>query len=463
MQGREQRTFIEGIDFGSVFKFQLIFSALASSLQPVRLTIGLIMVLVLFSGGRVWDSFDAPMQSNLNSQISDEQLNQKRIVAIAESATIFSNTAPPDSQDWSVNQAQAHLIMVWEEYLFEGTPSDVERMEFEQLYVLLEEVRPRGVFEASALYIADHWNNLIGGALDIDIALMWKSIVAIVWEYPQLIWESGHHWFISLYGLLFALTLCVGGGAISRMQACQHAGKVQLSLEESLRYACSRWRVSLLALIGPAMLVAIFSMVLIISGFLLLSIPVLNLLGGVLYGLALSLGLLIALIAIFYVATFPMLVPAVMVENCGGGESVQRSFAYLISRTLQYFIYVIMLVVAMILGYLLVKIIATLTLDLTAGLFGTLALNNSLHSAGALQEIVVPTVGLSWYENIASVLVSCWETLVHDCMIGWIFSGFFSMGTMLYLLMRNACDGQSTRDIWQEGLVPGTSIPLNDD
>ena len=463
MQGREQRTFIEGIDFRSVFKFQLIFSALASSMQPVRLTIGLIMVLVLFSGGWIWDSFDAPMQSSLNSQISDEELKQRRIVAIAESATIFGNTAPPESQDWSVNQAQNHLIMTWEEYLFEGPPSDSKRVEFEEAYVLLEEVRPRGVFEASAIYAAGHWNNLIDGALNIDIALMWKSVVAIVWEYPQLIWQAGHHWFISLYGLLFMLTLCIGGGAISRIQACQHAQMIQLSLEESLRYAWSRWRVSLLALIGPAMLVAIFSMFLIISGFLLLSIPILNLLGGVLYGLALLIGLLIALIAIFYVATFPMLIPAVMVENCGGSESVQRSFAYLISRTLQYFVYVIMLIVVMILGYLIVKIIATLTLDLTANLFGTLALNSSLYSAGALQENGIPAVGLVWYENIAGALVSCWETLIHDCMIGWIFSGFFSTGTMLYLLMRNACDGQSTRDIWQEGLIPGTSIPLDED
>jgi hypothetical protein len=195
-------------------------------------------------------------------------------------------------------------------------------------------------------------------------------------------------------------------------------------------------------------------------GLVLLNIPWLNLLGGLLYGFALLLGLVVALVAIGYAACFPLFIPAVVIEDCRGGEAVQRSFAYLLSRALQFVGYLACLIVAMVFGYLVVRIVANLTLDLTANIVGTWTFNMSLHGAGSLQDVAVPAVGITWYESTAGLLIGLWETIVHDIMLGWIFSGFFSASAMMYVLMRYSCDGQDTRDIWWPGLKQGTNIPI---
>ncbi|MCH2147183.1 MAG: hypothetical protein MK073_05145 [Phycisphaerales bacterium] len=463
MQGRQQKTYIDGIDFKSIFQFQSIFGAIASSFQPVRITIGLLMVLVIFAAGRMWDSTSTPLSDSWTSSESVHELEEQRMLTIAKIATAFGHSAPAGSNKWAFSDAQTYLIESWEDYVYEGNVSDADMLEYQQLYELTEQLKPRGVFESSCLHIAHHWNALIDGALDLNFSVMWKSVVAIVWEYPILVWQSGHHWFISLFGFLLIFTLCIGGGAISRMQACQFARQSQLSIDEALTYSWSQWRPAVLAVVSPAMFVAGISILLMLAGLVLFSIPIINVIGSLLYGLALIFGLCIALISIFYAVSFPMLVPAVMVEHCSGGESVQRAFSYVIARSLQYLTYLLLLVIAMVIGFVFVRLVATLTLDVTAALVGSMTLNDSLLNAGAIQPLSTPATGLAWYEQAGSAVISCWEIIVHDCMIGWVFSGFFSASTMVYLLMRRACDGQSTKEIWTEGLIPGTNIPMNDE
>ena len=446
-----------------MFQFQSIFGAIASSFQPVRLTIGLLMVLVLFAAGRIWDSASSPLIDSWTASESIRELEEQRKLTIAKIATAFGHSAPTGSTEWSFDDAQTHLIESWQDYVYEGNVSDADRVEYQQLYELAEQLKPRGIFESSCLYIAHHWNALIDGALNLNFPVMWKSVVAIVWEYPILVWQSGHHWFISLFGFLLIFTLCIGGGAISRMQACQFARQSQLSIDEALKFSWSQWRQAVLAVVSPAMFVAGISILLMLAGLVLFSIPIINVIGSFFYGIALVFGLSVALISIFYVVSFPMLVPAIMVEHCSGGESVQRAFSYVIARSLQYLMYLLLLVIAMVIGFVFIRLVATLTLDVTAALVGSMTLNDSLQSAGSIESLSTPAIGLAWYEQSGSAIISCWEIIVHDCMIGWVFSGFFSASTMVYLLMRLACDGQSTKEIWTEGLIPGTNIPMNDE
>jgi len=463
VQGRQQKTYIDGIDFKNVFQFQSIFGAIASSFQPVRLTIGLLMVLVIFAAGRLWDSISEPMGESWIATESINELEEKRKLAIAKVATAFGHSAPTGSNEWSFDDAQAYLVESWEDYIYEGNVSGADLVEYQQLYELIETFKPRGVFESSCVYIAHHWNALIDGALDLNFSLVWKSTASIVWEYPKLVWQSGRHWFISIFGFLLIFTLCIGGGAISRMQACQFAHQSQLSIDEALKFSWGQWRPTVLAVVSPAMFVAGISILLMLAGLILFSIPIINVIGSLLYGIALIFGLFIALISIFYAVSFPMLVPAVMVESCTGGESVQRAFSYVIARSIQYLTYLLLLVIAMVVGFVFIRLITTLTLDVTASLVGSMTLNNSLLNAGAIQPMATPATGLAWYEQTGSAIISCWEIIVYDCMIGWVFSGFFSSSTMVYLLMRRACDGQSTKEIWTDGLIPGTNIPRNED
>jgi hypothetical protein len=417
------------------------------------------MVLVIIAAGRIWDSTSGVDAINMAGTSTEEEIQQARSVAIAQSTTTLGLTAPAGSENWSVQDAQSHLLEAWEDYNYEGTVTQAERTEFENIYIALEKVRPRGPFEASAQYVTNAWNTIVDGALELNPVQMWHGVVSIVWELPQRLWNSGFHWFISLFGFLLMYVMSIGGGAIARMQATQHARSLRISVSDAVDFSTSRWRALLAAIISPAMFVAAITILLMVMGLLLLNIPWLNILGGLLYGLSLILGLLIALVAVGYAFCFPLLIPAVVVEDCSGGEAVQRSFAYLLSNTLRFIGYLILLIIGLVLGYVVVRLIANLTLDLTSNLVGTWTFNMSLHGAGSLQDITVPSVGLAWYESSAGWLITLWETILHDIMIGWIFSGFFSASTMMYLLLRSSCDGQDSRDIWWPGLVQGTNIP----
>lgn len=459
---REQRTIVDGVEFGKIFQFQLILGAIRSSMQPSRLLIGLCMVLVLLATGRLWDSISGVDAIHLDSQKTTEEVSQARTLAIAKSTTALGHSAPEGSELWSVQEAQTNLLAAWEDYLFEGNVTDEERTEFNTIYLELEELRPRGPFEATALFMTKEWNKIVDGALEFNPVQMWNSVVAIVWELPQRLWDGGFHWFISLYGFLLIYVLCIGGGAIARMQATEHSRSLRLSVNDAVDFSIARWRSLLSAIVSPAMFVAALTILLMVMGLLLFNIPWLNLVGGLLYGVALLLGLLVALVAVGYTVCFPLFIPAVVIEDCSGGEAVQRSFAYLLSKTLRFVGYLAILVIAMVLGYVVVRLVATLTLDLTANVVDTWIFNNSLDEAGSMQDVAVPTIGIAWYESTTGWLIALWETIVHDLMIGWLFSGFFSASTMMYLCMRSSCDGQDSREIWWEGTAHGTNIPIKE-
>jgi hypothetical protein len=458
MQRRTQRTVVDGVDFDRVFKFPSILTAITSSMQPARLFIGFAMVVVLMATGRVWDSLAPALVVPLGSSAELSVLAQQRQVAIAESGTVLGNTAPDDLQTWTIEDAQSHLLAAWAKHEAIASVSKKDRVTFEKLYLKLASVRPLGPFESSATFVSNRWNAIVDAALNLDVVGSWKGIVSIVWELPQLLWNAGHHWYISVYGFVLLLVMSVGGGSIARMQACQHARGECLSVTSALQFSSQRWRASLLALAAPGMLVAGVSIGLVLFGLLLFNMPVLNLVGSILYGVALVFGFLIAIVAVGYAICWPMLVPAVAVENCEGGESVQRSFAYMFARPLHLLGYLTVLVVGLVLGFIVARLLATMTLDFTANLVGAWSFNESLSNAGAIQADGIPVVGLVWYESAAGGLVTLWETVVYDFMVGWLFSGFFSASVMVYLLMRYACDRQDTHDIWWDGMIAGTSV-----
>ena len=314
----EQRTIVDGVEFGKIFQFQHIFGAIGSSMQPARLFIGLCMVLVLLASGRLWDSISGVDAITLDGVQSSEEITQARSLAIAQSATALGHSAPKGSELWTVKEAQSNLLDAWKDYLYEGDVTTEERAEFNTIYLSLEKLRPRGPFEATALFMTKEWNEIVDGVLEFDPVRMWNSVVAIVWDLPKLLWNGGFHWFISLYGFLLIYVLCIGGGAIARMQATQHSRLLRLSVSDAIDFSIARWRALLTAIISPAMFVAALTILLMVMGLLLLNIPWLNLLGGLLYGLALLLGLLIALVAVGYSICFPLFIPAVIVENCSG-------------------------------------------------------------------------------------------------------------------------------------------------
>lgn len=456
----EQRTIVDGIDFDRVLRFPSIIGAIASSMQPSRLIVGLFMVAVLLASGQVWDTLaGATVGPGGLFAGSYEGVGDEDRMLIAESAIAFADAADPASDQWTPREAQQSLAADWNALVRAGEATEDDAETYARLWSELGDIAPVGVFEAAAGVIGSAFLDVVAAASHLDIAAAGRGLARITWELPQALWSGGYHWFISVYGFLLVLVLGIGGGALARMQACQHARGDRLSAAEAVALSCGHWREIVLAIIAPAMVIAALAIVLVLMGLLLMNIPGLNLIGGLLYGLALVIGFLAAVLAVGYAGCWPMLVPAVVIEHCDGGEAVQRSYAYLVARPLHMLGYIAVAVVGLVLGFLVVRLVATTTLDLTADLVGTWTFNDAMRGAGAAAAGDPPMAGLPWYEASTAGLIDLWELLVRDLILGWIFSGFYAVSAMIYLLMRRACDAQDTREIWWPGLVPGTLVP----
>ena len=95
---------------------------------------------------------------------------------------------------------------------------------------------------------------------------------------------------------------------------------------EACDYATSRFINFYSAVLIPLVMAAGLSGVLLVIG-LLMNVPVLNILVSIFYGLSLLMGLGIVLLLFAYAAAGGMLIPAVAVENCDGGDAMQRAFS----------------------------------------------------------------------------------------------------------------------------------------
>ena len=63
------------------------------------------------------------------------------------------------------------------------------------------------------------------------------------------------------------------------------------------------------------------------------------------------------------------------------------------------------------------------------------------------------------HSQLAAWFVSFWQTVVVCLVAGYVFSYYFGASTIVYLLMRRACDGQDIAEIWQAGEISGTAVP----
>jgi hypothetical protein len=248
------------------------------------------------------------------------------------------------------------------------------------------------------------------------------------------------------------------------MAAVQQARQQRLSVREATDFAISRAGGLVWALALPVAIMAVLAGLIIVFG-LLMRVPVLDVLAALGYGLILLMGFLIAFLLVGYAVGFPMLVPAVACENCDGADAMQRTYAYVVNRPLHVLWYWAVALLALALGFVLVSLIATITLNASASLFGELADNRAMDIAGGFgvrsveQPVYHEPIG-NWHERWAGNIISFWQTVVVCLVVAYVFSYHFSASTIVYLLMRKASDGQEMDEIWRPGLIPGTLAPV---
>ncbi|MHC4108073.1 MAG: hypothetical protein ACYSTY_08315 [Planctomycetota bacterium] len=479
MADSEKNVFVDGVNFSEVFQFHKVLRAVTIALRAPHLLIGLLMVVALMTAGRLWDGFTQPSlgPGGLLAEWSPEQQAEaEETVRVAVQAYVDPSRWPEgDLNLWEADAREA-LALTRAEYRDRRAATeaaaeeaaDVEALrdaEFETFLATAQRInhaRPMGTFEAAIGHATTEFGRIMKGFVYLEMPDVYGGANNLFRGMPVALWDNDKP-FTIVYGLIFLVVMALGGGALSRMTACEFAMRERLRIREASDFALGTWRGLVLAPLLPLLIAAGLCAVLAVGGFLLM-LPVVGILGGGLYGVALLVGFVISFLIIGYALGASLLIPAVACEKCDAADALQRAYAYVIHRPLHLLGYGLLAVLGMVLGYVLVSLFAGLIVNVTAAIVGAVTDNSAMRVAGGFELFdLTPAVDTgihdAWHTEWSAWLVTFWQTLIVSIVAAYVLAYYFGASTIVYLLMRRACDGQAVEEIWRRGLVPGTLTP----
>lgn len=208
----------------------------------------------------------------------------------------------------------------------------------------------------------------------------------------------------------------------------------------------------------PFVLIAVLALGLMIFGFVLFNLPILNLLGGLGYGIALLVGLGVTLLLLGFAVGCPLLLPAVATENCDGPDAMHRAVAYVMAKPLTWMLYLFTMLLGLALGLFLVGGVGYLTVAITESLVAAWVHTPTFEVAAAAMGTSA-SIDAPWSVEWSGGLVAFWTSLVQWVIAGWAIAYVMAASTRAYLLLRLTIDGQDEREIWWPGLIRGTLSP----
>lgn len=344
----------------------------------------------------------------------------------------------------------------------------------------------------------------------LNTRLVVESLHAMFFDVPAGV-LSASWWVVILIGLPIAWLVSVAGGAICRSVAVENARAGELSWTRALGFGLAKWPSSFGALITPKIVVWIIILGLTIAGVVLLTVPVVNLLGGLAFGLALAAGFVAVVVMVVYMLVWPMLVPAVACDGADAIDSMQRAYSYAFAKPIRLLLYLFILGVEFVIVMFVAGLLATATVSLTkasasmwmdedgraAAVVNAHPLEDPEHGLfadDAEDAHGVPPPAIMYWQEIdadqAAKAREAGEVVVTDtddhgtpdaaddeveykvqrkldgaslaahrmirfwCFIpaalvtAYGFSFLFTGATLLYLAMRKVCDGQDPDEIW---------------
>jgi len=247
-------------------------------------------------------------------------------------------------------------------------------------------------------------------------------------------------WTMILVAVVWLAMASLVGGALSYATALESGRSVRIGARASLAAVLPRWKSLSLApffpLVGAAL--CLVPVALLGLGF---RAPVLDLLAGALYALALFLGFLAAFLLLLGAFCLPVMPASIACGDADAADAFVRNAAYLLRAPFLWIGSVAVALVGLAIGLAVASTFASLTLGLTSMV------------AGWAGGGVVPGDG----DSAAASLVRVWEGLVRAILAGWIVSFLFDAATRIYLTLRFRCDGQDPSTLDGVTLTTGRS------
>jgi hypothetical protein len=279
--------------------------------------------------------------------------------------------------------------------------------------------------------------------------------------------------FLVLYLLLgYGLTALMGG-ALARLAALHACRDRRAGPEVGVRFAMQWYLWFAIAPLLPLVVAMVIAAILALAGLLLFNLPVLDILGGVVYGPMLLGGFLIGLVLLGLAVGVHVLYPAIAVEGTDAFDAVSRVYNFVLGRPFRFAVYVIVAVVYFAVTLLAVSLLLYWAAWLTNAAAGVGAFRTVAEGVTRL-EAVTPELrphaagepprweDLNWSGRVSAWLVLAWTRLLLLLIPAFAVSFYYSAFTWVYLLLRRAADGVDFDDIFVEDGKPAPAVAADE-
>ena len=330
-----------------------------------------------------------------------------------------------------------------------------------------EKGKPGGVFSTLWRFAATKFQ----GAVDSVFAQDIPGVVTNIADYFKAVgWALRHHYvYCPIFFVIKLAVISIAGGAICRIAALQSARGEKPGLTEALRFSIKRFTSFFTAPLVPVGIIIFIGLFIFLLG-LIGNIPWAGeLIMGIFVPLALIAGALIAVVLIGAFAGFNLMFPAVAYDGSDCFDAISRSFSYVYAKPWRMGFYTAIGAIYGAICYTFVRFFAFLLLWIThwslqLGVWGNDKLT-AIWDEPHLRDLLVPPnwEALNWPQSIAAFLIYLCSLAVVGLLVSFIISFYFSANTIIYSLMRNKVDNTALEDIYkyfdEAEIEPATTEP----
>ena len=345
-----------------------------------------------------------------------------------------------------------------------GLEEEVQRARLEESYreasALLDELETIGLFSSMMTSEGMALSRFVEGVVTLRANVALAALREMVFTIPATAFRD-HPLLTVLIGLLLAFALALFGGAIARLDALDTGLGQKPTAWMGIEYAWAHISSFIQPLLLPLFLVAVLGGLAALIG-IPFNIPYLDVVGAIIYGIAIIFGIIATVLMIGFGVMCPMLIGAVAVERADVGDAIQRAWGILFNRPAHVALMLAIALISFAIGLALLDLVAVVSLKFAAESWGGIIEGEALRGAGSIQLLdftftQVPDITTGG-ASAASALLGFWETLVVSIVVGYVFSWYATLGSRFFLAMRYLVDRQSTSVIWVPGAIPGSTV-----
>lgn len=259
-----------------------------------------------------------------------------------------------------------------------------------------------------------------------------------------------HPGFAALFLPLILLSFAFIGGSVARMHAVHATRDQRISALDAVAYARRYFVWFVLTPLIPLVVPLFLGILVMVGAFLLVNVPGLDFVGGLLYPLALGIGLIMAIMLLLLAAGGGLLYPALAVEGTDGFDAISRSFNYVITRPWRWLAYSLVGFAYSAITIVVVLWLIGLAIDVSHFFIesGTVVEVDGQDRFRVLLGLAGDSSEMNIVSRAAGTLLAMWLTVFKFLVPAFIINIFLATHTWIYLLLRKSTDGSGFDDVY---------------